>query len=276
MPAQQEMTSLGDVGVAVGRPCRIFMASEVVVTVAGMDGSVLLHGLLLDPSALTTSLLERLHVIDSRPSRFRLITASGQVLENTSSPVAMQLTDDDITLGAAGEFHVALQALREDPQNTPDANDNQPVLRANFPNFHCCIVSSVDASGDGCGPPPCCYLAFCGPVLGSHTGEKYACCFGCNLHDVRQCQRLSRPLCECPCPLICWVWPVLWPLGLCMARLTGGKAVHAGECCFNCQDCCPCVDHRGDWSDNLCFGPKYNRDDWYDEEAMCTPIVLWC
>ena len=59
---------------------------------------------------------------------------------------------------------------------------------------HCCIVSSYDCGGDGCGGMGCPYLAFCGPTGGdgqtsSNGGNayEYACWCGCNLADPLAC-----------------------------------------------------------------------------------------
>lgn len=80
---------------------------------------------------------------------------------------------------------------------------------------YCCIVSSYDTAGDSPIPPFVCpfpYLAFCGPLVPG----KYACCCGCSLCDS------TRPMCELPCPIICLMWPVVYPIGLVLSILTAG------------------------------------------------------
>ena len=65
---------------------------------------------------------------------------------------------------------------------------------------HCCIVSSYDCGGDGCGGMGCPYLAFCGPTRGDGQTDSsdggnaynYACWGGCNLADA--------------------TWPTPWPV----------------------------------------------------------------
>lgn len=144
---------------------------------------------------------------------------------------------------------------------------------------YCCILGWVDAAGDGCGFPPCCYLAFCGPVIGSKHGPSvpqdwrghavgvgdpklYACCCGCDLRGVMRCQRPIRPLCELPCPIICCLWPLIWPTGFCLSHVChacGCDAVYAGGFCDCCEQDC-----------ERCAGPTHDHDYWYEEHAMCS------
>mmetsp|Transcript_39980 Transcript_39980/g.80102 ORF Transcript_39980/g.80102 Transcript_39980/m.80102 type:complete len:214 (-) Transcript_39980:290-931(-) len=123
------------------------------------------------------------------------------------------------------------------------------------------IISSYDATGDSPpGPPPCCYLAFCGPEggdgQGGHGGNAYdyACCCGCNIADVLACRPPRRPIIELPCLLVCPVWPVLYPPCLLLSYLTCGL-VYTGNCMFDCPD--------------FVHGPGYDRSAWYSEDAPC-------
>ena len=115
-------------------------------------------------------------------------------------------------------------------------------------NQYCVIAASYNTSGDsGLGPPPFPYLACCGPL----TPASYACCCGCNVADApnfccaccpcvdksRKC-RAEQPLLEVPCPLVCAVWPAVYPLALLCAwgeHLLCEKAGPAGgiygKCC---------------------------------------------
>ena len=122
-----------------------------------------------------------------------------------------------------------------------------PYVPVDHP-FHCCIVSSFNYGGD-CILLGCPYFAFCGKTADYDVAGYYALCGGFN----PTC-RNGYPCIEVPCIISCPLWPVIYPMGLMLSFLTGGKVVHAGTCCYGESDIA---------------GPTYNSSDWTDEDPAC-------
>ena len=96
-------------------------------------------------------------------------------------------------------------------------------------------------------------------------------CGGCNLVNPFRDWPPRRPVVEVPCPLVYVLWPVLYPVGLLLSHLTGGRAVYAGKFCVS--PCCFCL------RDPLeCAAPRdYNEDSWNDGEwAVSSSCVNCC
>eukprot|EP00325_Prymnesiales_sp_UTEX-LB-985_P006658 CAMPEP_0174700992 /NCGR_PEP_ID=MMETSP1094-20130205/5768_1 /TAXON_ID=156173 /ORGANISM="Chrysochromulina brevifilum, Strain UTEX LB 985" /LENGTH=213 /DNA_ID=CAMNT_0015898565 /DNA_START=515 /DNA_END=1156 /DNA_ORIENTATION=- len=123
------------------------------------------------------------------------------------------------------------------------------------------IISSYDATGDSPpGPPPCCYLAFCGPEggdgQGGHGGNAYdyACCCGCNIADVLALPT-ATPSNHRAAMLACLPSVAGALSALSASLLSHLRAVYTGNCMFDCPD--------------FVHGPGYDRSAWYSEDAPC-------
>lgn len=122
---------------------------------------------------------------------------------------------------------------------------------------YCVIIGSFSISGDGCGPPGCCYLGCGGPVPGKHP-DGFTCCGGINLGR-------THPVIEVPCLCSCLLWPIAWPLCFAFSHILP-------------QSCCPIMVGKFWYGCIGCRGPSppYDWRDWSDEYSRQGDCVSCC